>query len=952
MNLRAQAVISCQFEETDRSEDELVIMQMLEAVTAIVTCPQGTILGSECLVHCVETLLRLLAETRCSSLLRHTALSSLSKILRSIFLHLSRLPIPSETSSPVQASSASHGQDQGSDATAAQATKPESLQGHAAPPEVSALQAGQSSVNARQEGESAPQIDESGHAVSGGDVTDSQVASTAEGTCHDDRGQGKGEAGEAQQVSGGGEEARAGGGAEGGAEGAVARDGHVRNLIQISPDLHKGEETSAEAEVAASMAELKQGLKREHVFAVLATLIDSLAHVPDGPGLESLPTRILTLIGICVSSAGKALSNPPRPYTHLVTARLFSVIAVHAMAEDPERLAAALSLSRKLYLHLRGETAAGLEVLMSRIVLVVGEERRASTALKGVVLEGLGEMCVIPGLLQELYLNFDCCLPSPNLFQKIILFLSKSALPISPPLSSDNVKALEALRRSLKTLSEDEDEVNVSVPEPGSRARELSVQKLMKRRLETAADHFNRKPAKGMAYLHSVGVVSDPITAAELSWFLTQAEGLDKTVVGDFLGERDELNLAVLKAFAESFDFSGMQIDDALRYFLSKFRLPGESQKIDRITEAFAIRYYDQHVGETNQGIFHSSDAVHILTFSVIMLNTDLHNPQNKKRMTLEEFIRNNRGINENKVTKKSEDIPKELLTSIYSNIQTNEIKLNETAVAKSKGPRSAESWEKEIMGVAKAHPEYVDWATARGLEGEMFAGVWGPVLAGALAAAESAWTFQQLHLPMQTLDAAAALASKHGLSAPLDHLLTHLVTLTTIPSMAGNNVHSLAETLGSSPKAQSSLAALSKIAREYGDAVREGWSAIVTVVVVLHTAGLLELHPEAPPASPAPPRKSGSDWQWLAGWSEASKDVSEKNAEAVGKKLVQDCKIAQVFQEDTQFLSVESLHALVQALAASQASESHPTLPLLVLSSISVANRDRIEVTFPCSTR
>lgn len=632
--------------------------------------------------------------------------------------------------------------------------------------------------------------------------------------------------------------------------------------------------------------------------------------------MDSLPCRIVTLLGICVSTAGKALSSPPGIYKTLVTARLFSVISVNAMTDDPERLAAALSLSRKLYLHLRGETAAGMEVLIARIALVVGEERRSSAALKAVVLEALGEMCVMPGLLQELYINFDCSLPSPNLFQKIILFLSKSSLPISPPLSSHNIKALEALRRSLHTLSEDGGQASDS--KPSGKAAELSVQKLTKRRLETAADHFNRSPVKGTAYLHSVGLVSEPVTADELAWFLGQAEGLDKTVVGDFLGERDDLNLAVLKAFAGNMDFSGMQLDDALRYFLSKFRLPGESQKIDRITEAFAIRYYVQQA-EQCANIFHSSDAVHILTFSIIMLNTDLHNPQNKKRMTLEEFVRNNRGINENKVLKKPEDLPRDLLMAIYTNIQTNEIKLNETVQTNSKGPRSAQSWEKEILGAAKAHSNYIGWDGAKGLEGEMFAGVWGPVLAGALAAAESAWTYQQLHLPMQTLDAAAALASKHGLSAPLDHLLTHLVTLTTIPSTTASNLHTLAETLGSSPKAQSSLAALSKIAREYGDAVREGWSAIVTVVVVLHTAGLLALHPEAPPPSPAPPRKAvGSDWQWLSGWADGGKDSGERSAEAEGKRLVEECKIAQVFQEDTQYLSQESLYALVQVLVLS----------------------------------
>ena len=46
-----------------------------------------------------------------------------------------------------------------------------------------------------------------------------------------------------------------------------------------------------------------------------------------------------------------------------------------------------------------------------------------------------------------------------------------------------------------------------------------------------------------------------------------------------------------------------------------------------------------------------------MLAFSLIMLNTDLHNPSVKHRMTKAEFIRNNRGINN------GSDLPEEFLS-------------------------------------------------------------------------------------------------------------------------------------------------------------------------------------------------------------------------------------------------------------------------------------------------
>jgi Sec7-like guanine-nucleotide exchange factor len=51
-------------------------------------------------------------------------------------------------------------------------------------------------------------------------------------------------------------------------------------------------------------------------------------------------------------------------------------------------------------------------------------------------------------------------------------------------------------------------------------------------------------------------------------------------------------------------------------------RLPGEAQQIDRMVEKFAAEYHRQ-----NPNMFRAEDTCYILAFSIIMLNTDLHNP-------------------------------------------------------------------------------------------------------------------------------------------------------------------------------------------------------------------------------------------------------------------------------------------------------------------------------------
>lgn len=58
------------------------------------------------------------------------------------------------------------------------------------------------------------------------------------------------------------------------------------------------------------------------------------------------------------------------------------------------------------------------------------------------------------------------------------------------------------------------------------------------------------------------------------------------------------------------------------------------------------------------------------------MLNTDAHSPQVKKRMTKADFLKNNRGINDNN------DLPEEFMSNVYDDILTNEIRMKDEVEA------------------------------------------------------------------------------------------------------------------------------------------------------------------------------------------------------------------------------------------------------------------------------
>jgi len=106
----------------------------------------------------------------------------------------------------------------------------------------------------------------------------------------------------------------------------------------------------------------------------------------------------------------------------------------------------------------------------------------------------------------------------------------------------------------------------------------------------------------------------------------------------------------------------------ALRRFLTTFRLPGEAQVIDRIMEAFAKHYYDSNSGT----VFENVDAVYVLAFSTIMLNTDAHSANVKNKMTKQQWLTTNRKINGGK------DFPPDFLIRLYDRIVEDEIKMEQ----------------------------------------------------------------------------------------------------------------------------------------------------------------------------------------------------------------------------------------------------------------------------------
>ncbi|EFX83626.1 hypothetical protein DAPPUDRAFT_47677, partial [Daphnia pulex] len=82
------------------------------------------------------------------------------------------------------------------------------------------------------------------------------------------------------------------------------------------------------------------------------------------------------------------------------------------------------------------------------------------------------------------------------------------------------------------------------------------------------------------------GLLVDPLDPMHVAALLREFSRLEKKMIGDYISNPKSIN--VLEAFDRSFDFHSIRIDEALRYYLEAFRLPGEAPFISPLMKQFA----------------------------------------------------------------------------------------------------------------------------------------------------------------------------------------------------------------------------------------------------------------------------------------------------------------------------------------------------------------------------
>ncbi|OUS43396.1 pattern formation protein [Ostreococcus tauri] len=440
-------------------------------------------------------------------------------------------------------------------------------------------------------------------------------------------------------------------------------------------------------------------------------------------------------------------------------------------------LAATTSLITAIYADFREDLKLHLEAFVRMVILpLCSSVKGGHDQTQLVALDALVELCREEHFATDLYMYYDCDLTKPNVFEEVATVLAQTSYPGDATLAPVHLLSLEAVSNRARWASPRQafDFANNSVIDPWSlddgssaigseRFKALARMKYFKRRLLSAAEHFNRSYKKGLAYMQEIKLLPDPLEPVGVAKFLKFAPGLDKEVVGDYLGEPAAFVISVLDEYTKLFDFRDVTLDRALRSFLSGFKLPGEAQKISRILECFAARYY-----ESNPDSVADADSAYVLSYSIIMLNTDQHNAQVKNKMTLEQFIRNNRGTNG------GEDWPAEVLVNIFDSIVTDEIKLD-AGGASSLTPSRWEQLLRDVnagRGKLQATPDHVEAAL---YDGELFGIIWGSTAAAISAVFEHTADDAVMQSSLLGFLSVANISASHGMSEVLDQLVATL---------------------------------------------------------------------------------------------------------------------------------------------------------------------------------
>ncbi|EGT34732.1 CBN-GBF-1 protein [Caenorhabditis brenneri] len=697
-------------------------------------------------------------------------------------------------------------------------------------------------------------------------------------------------------------------------------------------------------------------------------------------------------------------------------------------------------LFESMRMHLKFQLESYLKKLQT-IVLSEKNHTNSGTEQKEMALESLVQLWRIPGLVTEMYLNFDCDLYCGNIFEDLTKLLVENSFPTlgghtASLLSLDallvvietieqNCEDRENGRGEVSKEQEQKDLKKLGLPvlsgydigkkmtRPSIDAREklpnsspipaaastlllrsnrhapsanlpsmteVIEQKKRKRLIAEGTELFNQSPKKGIAFLREKGILGHDEESL-VQWLRTNPQ-LDKKAIADYICNRKHAE--VLRAFVKSFPFENTRLDVALRMFLETFRLPGESAEISLVMQHFSEEWFT-----ANNSPFNHVDAAFTLSYAIIMLNVDQHNPQAKRNqppMTVDCFKKNLSGTNGSK------DFDPEMVADMYHAIKSEEIVMP----AEQKGSVKEDYMWKVLLRRGETTEGAFFHAPTGWNDHDLFAVCWGPAVAALSYVFDKSDHEQILQKALTGYRKCAKISAYYGMNEVFDNLCIHLCKFTTLTSMreggaedsldlqrhrsladvsnsgnsgsshGGLSTHSpevVSLAFGENHKAQLATRTLFYLVHENGNILREGWRNLCEVLLQLFRARLLpadlievedyvdekgwvsiqRVHQKELPKH----NDSGLlSWFGLGGGSsdtDRRKPTQEQlSAMKLASQVIAECRPAQIVA-DSKYLTSTSLAEMLSSIAANSAMIVEQAEPQQKTASLSGEDEDAL---------
>jgi brefeldin A-resistance guanine nucleotide exchange factor 1 len=742
MQSLSAAITHCRFEASDSAADEIVLLRILKLMEDMLSGPGGDLLSDESVCEMMETGLSMCCQSRLSELLRRSAEMSMIKMCQIIFERLKYLEVEA-----------------GGDFEALDEKTKEDMDAVKMDPSANSNEAVMSSL-------AVPKS------------TDSRPSSSSDTAGHQPSSD--------QALTGNGSDV------------AVAPASDSSEDVEIKPY-----SLPSIRELFRVLVDLLDPHDRQHAdnMRVMALRIIDVALEVAGPSIAKHPTlallaedRLCRYLFQLVRSDNMAILHESLIVagTLLATCRSvlklqqelflsYMVACLHPRVEIPREpgidpsLYAGVPQAPKLVKPPPSQTSSGRSTpvpVKDRQKLGMEGGSRKPDAREAMV-ESVGALARIPSFMVELYVNYDCEVDRGDLCEDMVGLLSRNAIPDSATWSTTSVPplCLDALLGYVQFIAERLDDKPTVDGYPDR--VQLQEQRSRKKIIIKGAAKFNESPKSGLAYFTSQGIIENPDDPNSVAKFLKGTSRISKKVLGDFLSKKgSEL---MLEAFLNCFDFTGKRVDEALRELLEAFRLPGESALIERIITSFSERYCSQ---STPEGVA-NKDAVYVLTYAIIMLNTDQHNPnlKSQNRMSYNDFARNLRGVNG------GQDFAPQYLQDIFDSIKSNEIILPDEHDNKHAFDYA---WKELLLKTESAGSLVI--CDTNIYDADMFASTWRPVIATLSYVFMSASDDAVFHRVVTGFDQCARIAARYGLTDAIDQIVYCLSYISTLASDVPSN--------------------------------------------------------------------------------------------------------------------------------------------------------------------